>query len=161
MIVRTSIGGRRVRIRLANAFGGTTVSIGAAHVARRASGSAIVAGSDRPLLFGGKPTTLLYAGQAIVSDPVDLEVPPLTDLAVSLYVAGDADAPTAHRFGLRPTYVSTTGNHAAAPAIDALEKTTESYYWLAGVDVLAQADAGTIVAFGDSITDGDQSTPDT
>ena len=161
MIVRTSIGGRRVRIRLANAFGGTTVSIGAAHVARRANGSAVIAGSNRPLLFGGKPTTLLYAGQTIVSDPVDLEVPPLTDLAVSLYVAGDAGAPTAHRFGLRPTYVSTSGNYAAAPAIDALERTTESYYWLAGVDVLAPAGAGTIVAFGDSITDGDQSTPDT
>ena len=92
---------------------------------------------------------------------MDLEVPPLTDLAVSLYIAGEAGAPTAHRFGLRPTYVSTAGNHAAASAIDALETTTESYYWLAGVDVLAPAGAGTIVAFGDSITDGDQSTPDT
>ena len=161
MIVRTSIAGRRVRIRLANAFGGTTVSIGAAHVARRASGSAVVAGSDRALTFGGKPNTLLYAGQTLVSDPVDLDIPALTDLAVSLYIAGDAGAPTAHRFGLRPTYVSTSGNHAAAAAIDALEATTESYYWLAGVDVLAPASAGTIVAFGDSITDGDQSTPDT
>jgi len=161
MIVRTSIGGRRVRVRLANAFGGTTVSIGAAHVARRDSGSAVVAGSDRPLLFGGKPTTLLYAGQSLISDPVDLEVPPLTDLAVSLYIAGDAGAPTAHRFGLRPTYVSASGNHAAARSIDPVETTTESYYWLAGVDVLAPPGAGTIVAFGDSITDGDQSTPDT
>ncbi len=161
MIVRTSIGGRRLRIRLANAFGGATVSIGAAHVARRESGSTVVVGSDRPLLFGGKATALLYAGQTVISDPVDLEVPPLTDLAVSLYIAGEAGAPTAHRFGLRPTYVSTAGNHAAARSIDALETTTESYYWLAGVDVLAPAGAGAIVAFGDSITDGDQSTPDT
>jgi lysophospholipase L1-like esterase len=161
MIVRTSIGGRRVRIRLANAFGGTTVFIGAAHVARRASGSAVVAGSDRALTFGGRPKTLLYAGQTIVSDPVDLDIPALTDLAVSLYIAGDAGAPTAHRFGLRPTYISTSGNHAAAAAIEALETTTESYYWLAGVDVLAPASAGTLVTFGDSITDGDQSTPDT
>jgi lysophospholipase L1-like esterase len=112
-------------------------------------------------MFGGKPATLLYAGQTILSDPVDLDVPPLTDLAVSLYVAGDAGAPTAHRFGLRPTYVSTSGNHAAARSIDGLETTTQSYYWLTGVDVLAPAGAGAIVAFGDSITDGDQSTPDT
>ena len=161
MIVRTSIGGRRVRIRLANAFGGTAVSIGAAHVALRASGSAVVAGSDRTLTFSGRPTTLIYAGQTLLSDPVDLDIPALTDLAVSLYIAGDAGAPTAHRFGLRPTYISTSGNHAAAAAIEALETTTESYYWLAGVDLLAPAGAGTIVAFGDSITDGDQSTPDT
>ncbi len=161
MIVRTSVGGRRVRVRLANAFGGSAVTIGAAHIARRQDGSTIVPGSDRRLSFGGAPTTVVYAGQTVLSDPVDFEVPPLTDLAVSLYVAGDAGQPTAHRFGLRSTYVSKPGNHAAAATIDALETTTESYYWLAGVDVLAPAAAGTIVAFGDSITDGDQSTPDT
>jgi lysophospholipase L1-like esterase len=161
MIVRTSIGGRRVRIRLANAFGAATVTIGAAHVARRQEGSAIVAGSDRRLTFDGEATARIYAGQSLLSDPVDLDVAPLSDLAVSLYIAGDAGAPTAHRFGLRPTYISARGNHAAAARIEPVEQTTESYYWLAGVDVLAPAGAGTIVTFGDSITDGDQSTPDT
>lgn len=161
MIVRTSIGGQRLRVRLANAFGAGAVTIGAAHIARRQAGSSIVPGSDRTLTFGGQPTTILYAGQTIISDPVELDAPPLTDLAISLYIVGTAEPPTAHRFGLRPTYVSTPGDFTAAPSIDSLAQTTESYYWLAGVDVLAPAKAGTLVTFGDSITDGDQSTPDT
>ena len=161
MIVRASVRGRRVRIRLTNAFGAATVSIGAAHIALRQAESSIVAGSDRALTFGGQPAALVYAGQVLFSDPVDLEFPPLTDLAVSLYIAGDAGTPTAHRFGLRPTYVSQSGNQAGAASIENLGMTTESYYWLAGVDVLAPAEFGTLVTFGDSITDGDQSTPDT
>jgi lysophospholipase L1-like esterase len=161
MIVRSSVGGSRVRIRLANAFGAQTVRIGAAHVAMRQSGPSIGPGSDRALTFSGKPAALLYAGQILVSDPVGLEVPPLTDLAISLYLEGDAGAPTAHRFGLRPTYISTAGDQTGATTIESIERTTESYYWLAGVDVFAQAGAATLVTFGDSITDGDQSTPDT
>jgi len=161
MIVRTSVGGRRVRIRIANAFGTPSLSIGAAHIARRAAGSGTVRGSDRRLTFGGGPTATVYAGQVIISDPVDFVVPPLADLAVSLYVPGDAGIPTSHRFGLRPTYLSMPGNYAGAAEIESVATTTQSYYWLAGVDVLAPTDGGTLVTFGDSITDGDQSTPDT
>jgi lysophospholipase L1-like esterase len=161
MILRTSIGGQSVRIRLANALGATTVSIRDAHIALRASDSSIVASSDRALTFSGDKMATLYAGQVLVSDPVALKIPPLTDIAVSLYIANDAGAPTSHTFGLRPTYVSATGDFAASSSIENVAQTTESYYWLAGVDVLAPADAGAIVTFGDSITDGDQSTPDT
>jgi lysophospholipase L1-like esterase len=161
MIVRTTVGGRRARIRIANAFGATSLAIGAAHIARRQEGSAIVPETDRPLTFGGKTTAVVYAGQVLTSDPVDLAVPPLADMAVTLYIPGDAGLPTSHRFGLRPTYISTPGDFAGAPAIEKLAMTTESYYWLAGLDVLAPAAGGTLVTFGDSITDGDQSTPDT
>jgi lysophospholipase L1-like esterase len=161
MIVRTSIGGEQVRVRLWNAFGASPVSIGAGHIALRGTDSSIAATTGRQLTFSGKPTTTLSAGQILVSDPVSLRVPPLTDVAVSLYIAGDAGVPTSHTFGLRPTYVSTTGNYASAASIDTLAVTTQSYYWLAGVDVLGRAEAGTLVTFGDSITDGDQSTPDT
>ena len=85
----------------------------------------------------------------------------MADLAVSLYLPADTSAPTSHTFGLRPTYVSKEGDFTASADIPELADTTQSYYWLAGVDVLAPASAGTIVTFGDSITDGDQSTPDT
>jgi len=161
MIVRTSVGGRRARIRIANAFGLPSLAVGAAHIARRLDGPSIVPGTDRQLTFGGKPTATVFAGQVLISDPVDLEVPALADLAVSLYIPGDAGVPTSHRFGLRPTYLSSNGNHAAAATIETVAMTTESYYWLAGVDVLAPATGGTLVTFGDSITDGDQSTPNT
>ena len=161
MIVRTSVGGKSVRVRLSNAFGAAAVSIGAAHLALRQSESGIVTTSDRVLTFSGRPTATMYAGQVLISDPVSLAVPPLSDVAISLYVANDAGVPTGHTFGLRPTYVSSTGDFTGAATIETVTTTTQSYYWLTGVDVLAPAAAATLVTFGDSITDGDQSTPDT
>ena len=161
MIVRTSVGGRSVRVRLSNAFGAATVSIGSAHLALHESGSAIVKATDRALTFSRKPTATMYAGQVLISDPIDMTVAPLSDLVVSLYIANDAGVPTGHTFGLRPTYVSATGDFTGATTIESVATTTQSYYWLTGVDVLAPAEAGTLVTFGDSITDGDQSTPTT
>ena len=158
MIVRTSVGGQRVRIRLANAFGAAAVRVGAAHIAVRERESSIVAASDRPLTFSGNPSVTIYAGQVAISDPVNLAIEPLRDLAVSLYLPGDTGPPASHTFGLRPTYISKEGDFTGAASI-AEATVTESYYWLAGVDVLAPDDAGTLVTFGDSITDGDQSTP--
>jgi lysophospholipase L1-like esterase len=159
MIVRTSIGGHAVRVRLSNAFGATTVAIGAAHIALHAKDSAIVPASDRALTFSGKPSAILYAGQTLVSDPVNLDLAPLTDVAVSLYLPRDTGVPTSHLFGLRTTYISQAGDFTGATEIANAETAYESYYWLAGVDVLAPANAGTLVTLGDSITDGDQSTP--
>ncbi len=160
MVVRTSIGGRSLRVRLTNALGGTALSLGAAHVAIRSKDSATVPASDRALTFSGKPAATIYAGQVLVSDPVTLDVPPLTDLAVSLYFPGETGPPTSHTFGLRPTYISREGDFTGQAEIPDPAATMQSWYWLAGIDVLAPADAFTIVTFGDSITDGDQSTPD-
>lgn len=161
MIVRTSIGGQRVRVRLFNALGASSLALGAAHIAVRAKDAAVVPGTDRVLTFSGKPTATMYAGQVLISDPVKLDVRPTSDLAVSLYFPGDTGAPTSHTFGLRPTYVSRDGDLTASPDMSDPAATTQSYYWLAGVDVIAPANAQAIVTFGDSITDGDQSTPDT
>jgi lysophospholipase L1-like esterase len=163
MIVRASLGGETVRVRLAHAFGAPAVAIGAAHIAIRDKDSAIVAGSDRALTFGGRPTATLHGGQELVSDPVNLSIKPLADLAISLYLPGETGPPTSHTFGLRPTYISKPGNVAADASIAEPERITESWYWLAGVDVRARSGPnppGTVVTFGDSITDGDQSTPD-
>jgi lysophospholipase L1-like esterase len=95
-----------------------------------------------------------------VSDPVRLDVKPLADLAVSVHVADSIGTPTSHLFALRTTYVSTAGDYTGAGEIADTARTTQSYYWLAGVDVAAPDDAAVVVTFGDSITDGDQSTPD-
>jgi lysophospholipase L1-like esterase len=160
MILRTSIGGRRARVRLSNAFGSAPVVVGAAHLARRATGSSIVPESDRPLTFAGKLSVTMMPGVVVVSDPVDLDVPALGDLAVSLYFPADTGSPTTHSTGLRPTYVSTEGDFSGRPEF-ALAGTTQQYYWLSSVEVSAAADSSAIVAFGDSITDGARSTPDT
>lgn len=160
MIARGSIGGNRLRVELSNTFGTKPVEIGAAHIALRANESAIVPGSDRALLFSGKPTVAIPPGGTVVSDTVDLAVPKLADLAVSVFVPGETGPASAHSMGLHTTYISKEGDLTGQPEIaDAI--TSQSWYWLSAIDVLAPADAETVVAFGDSITDGATSTPNT
>jgi lysophospholipase L1-like esterase len=160
MVVRTSIGGSRVRVHLSNAFGTAPLVVGAAHLALEGKDSAIVAGSDRVLAFNGKSSVTIPPGAEMLSDPVALTVAPLGDLAVSVYVSGDTGPASAHSMALRTTWVSKEGDQtAAAEFADAA--TSQSWYWISAVDVAAPADAGTIVAFGDSITDGATSTPNT
>jgi lysophospholipase L1-like esterase len=159
MILRTSIGGSRVRVQFSNAFGTTPLDMGAAHIAIRSKDSAIVAGSDRPLLFNGKPSGRVLPGAVLVSDPVDLVVPKLSDLAISVYVPGNSGQASQHSQALHTSYISKEGDTTGAPEMmDAT--TTRAWYWISSVDVLAPADAGAIVAFGDSITDGTTSTVD-
>ena len=110
MIVRTSIAGKRLRVRLSNAFGGTPVAVGAAHIAIRGKESAIVPDSDRSLSFNGKPGCTLGPGVVLFSDPVDLNVPAVTDLAVSLYFPGETGPPTTHATALHNTYISKEGD---------------------------------------------------
>jgi hypothetical protein len=158
MVLRASIGGQRVRIKLSSAFGSGQVALGAAHIALRSADSAIVPGSDRALTFDGKPGCRLGPGVVLLSDPVDLKVAPLADLAVSLFFPGETGPPTSHSTGLHTTYISKEGDFTGQAAI-ADATTTQQYYWLAGVEVLAPAGASTLVTFGDSITDGTASTP--
>jgi lysophospholipase L1-like esterase len=160
MMVRTSIGGRRLRVRLSNAFGGTAVVVGTAHLAIRGKESAIVPDSDRSLSFNGKPGCTIGPGVVLLSDPVELKVPPVTELAVSLYFPGETGPPTTHATALHNTYISKEGDMTAQAEIPD-PVTTQSYYWLAGVDVEAGAKAAVLVAFGDSITDGARSTAET
>src|ERR1700722_14384887 len=160
MIAHTSIGGRRVRIELSNVFGSAPLAIGAAHIALRDKDSATVSGSDRALLFGGKPACWIPPGATEISDPVDMDVPPASDLAVSIYIPETAAADTMHAVGLHTTYISKEGDATAAPAM-ADATTTQSFYFLTNVDVAAPPSTAAIVTFGDSITDGAVSTPNT
>jgi lysophospholipase L1-like esterase len=96
----------------------------------------------------------------MLTDAVDFDAPKLSDLAVSVYVPGDTGPASAHSLGLHTTYISKEGDFTAQPEIaDAIS--SQSWYWLSSVDVMAPADAAAIVAFGDSITDGATSTPNT
>jgi lysophospholipase L1-like esterase len=158
MIVRTSAGGESLRLTLSNALGMSEVAIGAVHVAVRERGSAIVAGTDRAVTFGGKGSFSIQPGTLVVSDTIALPVPPLTELAVSLYLPNETQGVTTHEFALNTTYV-VDGNAAAAPTLQN-PRTNFTYFWLSGVEVLASADVGAIVALGDSITDGVTTTRD-
>jgi lysophospholipase L1-like esterase len=160
MVVHTSIGGRRVRVQLSNAYGGAPLQIGSAHIAIRAKDSAIVSGSDRALTFSGKPTFSIPAGAVVVSDPVNLDVPQSGQLFVSVYVPGDTGPATLHSVGLHTTYISKEGDLAgAAEFADA--STSQSWYWLSSVEVSVSANVAAVITFGDSITDGTRSTPNT
>jgi lysophospholipase L1-like esterase len=160
MIVRTSLGGRRLRVRLSNAFGATPVVVGTAHLAIRAKESAIAPDTDRPVTFNGKPGCTIGPGVVLFSDPVELSVPPVTELAVSLYFPGETGPPTTHGTALHDTYISKEGDVTAQPSIPE-PVITQSYYYLAGLDVAADANAAVLVTFGDSITDGARSTSET
>ncbi len=158
MIVRTSLGGRRARVQLSNAFGNTPLTIGAAHVAVRSKESAIQPGTGRALMFNGKPSVTIPVGAQVFSDPVDLQVPQFGDLAISVYVPGESGQLTNHATALHTSYIG-NGNLTAAPEMPEAAKRVQ-WYWISAVDVMASAEAGAIVAFGDSITDGATSTVD-
>ncbi len=152
MVERTSIGGRRVRVQFSNALGNTALAVGAAHIAIRQKDAAVFPASDRVLMFGGRASFSIPPGALVVSDPVDLDVPKFTDLAISLYLPEDTGPPTVHPLGLHTTYIAS--GDASADATLNPSTTTTAYFWLSGVDVLANLSASAIVAFGDSITDG-------
>jgi lysophospholipase L1-like esterase len=163
-IVHVSLGGDRLRVVLSNAFGTVPLEVGAAHVALREKDAAIQTKSDRPLTFGGRPSTFIAAGAVAVSDPVSLTVPTAADLAIDLYLPGDTAASTSplttHQGALQLNYVSADGNHAGEPDFPGAA-TTQQWFFLARVEVAAPEQAGAVVTFGDSITDGTRSTPNT
>jgi len=162
-IVHTSIGGSKVRVVLSNAYGTAPVTIGAAHIALRDKQGAIQNASGRPLTFGGHPTMTIPANAVMYSDPVNLTVPPMADLAIDLYLPGSTNAPatlTMHGGALQTSYISETGNNVGKTTMPEIG-TTQSWFLLSHVDVVAPDATGAIVAFGDSITDGARSTPDT
>ncbi len=158
LIVRTSIGGDHVRIRLSNEYSTRALVIGAAHIAVRDSGASIDAASDRALTFGGRPTLRLMPGAVALSDPVALNVPALHDLAVSLYLADSARLDTRHSLALQTSYAA-KGNVTAQRGFT---PDTTIFVWpfLAGVDVTNDAAVGVIATIGNSITDGAASTRD-
>ena len=160
LIAHTSIGGTRSRVRISNTFGSETLFIGAAHVAIRNTGPSIVPGTDRALSFSGRSSIAVPVGGLVLSDPVDLEVPPRTDLAVSIYLPELSSGDTTHVRGQQNNYVSQMpGDFTAAldvpkPSVIAVSD------FLTGVDVDNWSGTA-IVAFGESITAGVGSTPDT
>jgi lysophospholipase L1-like esterase len=159
-VVRLTLGGDSIRIRFSNAFGAEPLVIDGAHVARSAARATarIDPGTDRALTFGGRSGVTIPAGADYLSDPVALEVPALSSLAISVHLTAAPKGQTSHP-GARATSYHLAGDHLAATDLPGAA-TNEHWYLLTGVEVDAPERAGTIVAFGDSITDGRGSTTD-
>jgi lysophospholipase L1-like esterase len=154
-VVWTSAGGQAARIRLSNQFGTRPVTFDQADVGLSAGGPLVFSGTDRRVTFAGRDAVTIAPGATAVSDPVNLAVPAQTALTVSLYASGPTGPATYHSDAQLLSYVSAPGDHAASLSAAPFPVTTSHWYFLTEVDILARAPAGgTVVAFGDSITDG-------
>jgi lysophospholipase L1-like esterase len=165
MIIAPHLGGRSLRLHLTNRFGAAPVDLGPVTVGVRGAGASLVAGSERPVTFGGRPSIVIAPGADAVSDPVSLSFGPFRDLAVSVYVPGTIAHPDEHLSTRQTSYLSSpgTGDHTAQSSSAAFTHTTTGrfstgWYFLAGVDAVTPGPTGAVVAFGDSITDGFQAT---
>jgi lysophospholipase L1-like esterase len=151
-IVFTSIGGQQLRLRLSNEFGDGPVTMNAVHVARSTGGNAIDAATDKALTFAGAGCVTIPVGQAVFSDAFAFDLPPLTKVAVTIAFGATPAGITGHP-GSRTTSYLATGNVAAAASLSGAVS-TEHWYYITGIDVVADTATAAVVTLGDSITDG-------
>ena len=157
-IVFPSVGGNMIRLELTNAFGRSPLQVGRVTVALADLGAGVVPGTIHPVTFGGSVSVRIPAGAQVLSDPVGMQVSALQELAVSIYLPGRTGVATLHSQAQQLNWVSAAGDHAAEAGSGAFTIPTPSWYYLSGLDVRSSRAAGTVVAFGDSITDGVNST---
>ena len=151
-------GGDRVRVRRNNTFGTQPLAVGAATVAIAGKAAAVVAGSNRTLRFGGRPSILIAAGAEALSDPVSLKVQALQQLAISVYLPTATGPATQHFFAQQDAYLA-GGNRVGESSAAYFTTTITCGLFAAGVDVQPSPHVvGSVVTLGDSITDGFAST---
>ena len=164
LIVRPDLWGTTFRVRLSNALGTRPVMFDDVHVGVQLGGPAVLPGTNRPVMFAGRPRVTVAPGAMAWSDAVTLPVEPAAlagrKLAVSLHVVGESGPMTWHAKALTTSYVTAPGSvpAGAAEAESRFPYSTASWFFLDAVDVMAPADTRVVVAFGDSITDGTAST---
>ena len=168
MIVKPSIWGRQVRIRLSNAHGTTPVTFDDVYVGLHLGSSALVAGTNQRMTFAHRSGITIAPGESAWSDAVDLPFareprPASLDgrkLAVSFHVAGTSGPISWHAKALQTSYVTLPGAGSKSAAEDetGFPISTTSWYFLDALDMKMPPGAAAIVAFGDSITDGTLST---
>ncbi|WP_328624758.1 SGNH/GDSL hydrolase family protein [Streptomyces sp. NBC_00353] len=159
LVVRTSVGGSGMRVRVSNAFGDRPLVIGSAYAGLRKSGARLVAGSNRKLRFDRAESVTLAPGEIRYSDPLPGRTEAGSDLAVSLYVRTAGGPATGHGMALQTSY-ATAGDHAAEERDGAYTEQIGSWFYLDAVSVDTGPGTGAVVTLGDSITDGWQSTTD-
>ncbi|KAB1979958.1 SGNH/GDSL hydrolase family protein [Streptomyces triticiradicis] len=162
-VVHTSVGGRAARVRLSNRLGTRALRLGAVTLALQPPGEPgsprAVADSVRAVTFAGAASVTVPAGRDLVSDPVALPVPADANLLVSVHTPADSGPATCHHSALQTNFIAPAGDRTAEESGAAYTATVGSWYYVTGVDVLGASAAGSVVALGDSITDGTGSSP--
>jgi lysophospholipase L1-like esterase len=157
--VRVSVGGDRICIRLSNEHGTAPLQLGAVTVAAPTDPAGVNAGSVQTVTFGGRSSVTIPAGAPVLSDPVEFPVANGAEISVSLYFPKRVTAPTRHGLALKRAVVSPRGDHTRAEKIEPVA-VSESSVLLSAVLVPAPLSRRLVVAFGDSVIDGDGSTVD-
>lgn len=155
-ILRITEGGTQLRLRLSNRYGAAPLEIGEARIVRIDDANAEIAGTARTITFGGAGSAVIPRGAPFVSDPVAIDLPDFARIKVELYLPKPTGPCTCHRTGLDELTVSPAGNHVGK----AYEPVGRGDYraFLSAIEVESPDTLGTIVTFGDSITDGVGST---
>ncbi|MFF1256057.1 MULTISPECIES: SGNH/GDSL hydrolase family protein [unclassified Streptomyces] len=159
LVVRTSVGGDGLRIRLSHAFGDQPATFDSAYAGLQREGAELVRGSNRRLAFGGARSVTVPAGDTAYSDPLPGRLPAETKLVVSVHTARAAGTATGHSMAMQTSYAA-DGDHAAEEGTDNWTERIGSWFYLDSVTVRTGAETGAVVALGDSVTDGWQSTAD-
>ncbi|MGP4107751.1 SGNH/GDSL hydrolase family protein [Virgibacillus sp. L01] len=158
LILRPHIDGEKMRIRVSNTFGLDPLTIDEVHVAITKNGSEIIPGTDQKVTFGGDEKVTIPSGEKEFSDPIPLKVNSEKNLAVSVYVKDKTGPATWHPHSMQTTYIS-TGNHVSDSGSSAFKTKEEAWFWLDGVDVVADSSVkGSLVVVGSSIANGNHST---
>ncbi|WP_202870533.1 SGNH/GDSL hydrolase family protein [Kribbella sp. VKM Ac-2571] len=160
-VLRTSVGGKDLRIRISNGFGDQPLVSDSVYVGRQAGGATVVPGSSRRLTFSGRTTVTIPPGAMAISDPLPGVVPALTSLTVSLHVVGTTGVITAHNRAMQHSYKSTSGDHAADESSTAYQTESSAWFFLNAAIVEATRDVATVATLGDSITSSVGTTIDT
>jgi lysophospholipase L1-like esterase len=157
-VVFPSAGGDELRLVVTNAYGATALQVGEVTAGLAGAGAAVAPGSIHHVSFSGSAAVRIAPGAQAVSDPVLMQVTALHALAVSVYLPGLAAKPTFHLLAQQHTWISAAGNHSGTTAAAAFPTVSTSWFFLSGVMVSGSRASGTVVALGDSITDGFHST---
>lgn len=156
-ILRVNGSGKQVRVRFSNELGTQDLVIGAAHIAVVQSGASIIPETDRVLTFAGQPTVTIAAGAPALSDPIDIDVPALTSLAVSIFLPTSTGPATAHSFVIESTFISPPGDFTGTATMP-VASFSASRFFLTAIYARSEPESAAIVTLGDSITEGVGST---
>jgi lysophospholipase L1-like esterase len=156
-VAHLSLGGSRIRVQFSNLFGNGPVTINSAHVAlckaTSAVDSTIDTATDKALAFSGTASVTIAQGMEVWSDSIDFVVPSLGNVSITAAFGSVPSNVTGHSGSRTTSYLQTGSSNVSAASMTSAQ-TTDHWYYLSGIDVMADASAKAAVAIGDSITDG-------